>query len=190
MARQPRSWLWNVRHLLGKYQRKLSSPLSRDRLSRPGRLKSDDYFQGKPFKNAVAASLTGRWGVNCGDDHMTLKLVASNDDRALAIRDHLLPLVRQHGRLEVQRGCVRRITLEQPPWIIHHWTPFNDLQAEEASSPGYRHALERQHAGLDLPYGLEVWHNAKVLDILWADDGRIEIACFIRGPWEDAALAL
>jgi hypothetical protein len=128
--------------------------------------------------------------MNCGDDHMSLKLVASNDNRALAIRDHLLPLVRQHGRLEVQRGCVRRITLEQPPWVIHHWTPFNDLQPEEASSPGYRHALERQHAGLDLPYGLEVWHDAKMLDMLWADDGRVKIACFVRGPWEDAALAL
>jgi hypothetical protein len=28
--------------------------------------------------------------MNFGDDHMTLKLVATNDDRALAIRDHLL----------------------------------------------------------------------------------------------------
>jgi hypothetical protein len=34
---------------------------------------------------------------------MILKLVASNDDRALAIRDHLLPLIRQGGGLEVQR---------------------------------------------------------------------------------------
>jgi hypothetical protein len=112
----------------------------------------------------MAVSLTDRCDMNCGDDHMSLELVASNDDRALAIRDHLLPLVRQHGRLEVQRDRVRLIILEQPPWIIRHWTPFNDLQAEEASSPGYRHALERQHASLDLPYGLEVWHDAKVLD--------------------------
>jgi hypothetical protein len=128
--------------------------------------------------------------MNRGNHHMSLKLVSSNDDRALAIRDHLLPLVRQHGHLEVQRDRVRLITLEQPPWVIHHWTPFNDLQPEEALSPGYRHALERQHASWDLPYGLEVWHNAKVLDMLWADDGRIEIARFVRGPWEGAALAL
>jgi hypothetical protein len=138
----------------------------------------------------MAVSLTDRWDMNCGDDHMSLKLVASNDDRALAIRDRLLPLVRQHGRLEVQRDRVRLMTLEQPPWVIHHWTPFNDLQAEEASSPGYRHALEQQHASLDLPYGLEVWHDVKVLDILWAADGRFEIARFVRGPWEDAALVL
>jgi len=128
--------------------------------------------------------------MNRGNHHMSLKLVASDDDRALTIRDHLLPLVRHHGHLEVQRDRVRLITLEQPPWVIHHWTPFNDLQPEEASSPGYRHALERQHASRDLPYGLEVWHNAKVLDMLWADDGRIKIACFVRSPWEGAALAL
>jgi hypothetical protein len=130
------------------------------------------------------------WGVNFGDDHMSLKLVASNDDRALAIRDHLLLLVRQGGGIEVQRDLVRLVTWEQAPWVIHHWTPFNDLQPVEASSPGYRRALERQHAMLDLPYGLEVWHEVKVFSVLWADDGRFKVASFVRGPWEDLALAL
>jgi hypothetical protein len=125
-----------------------------------------------------------------GDDHMTLKLVVSNDDRALAIRDHLLLLVRRGGGLEVQRDLVRLVTWEQAPWIIHHWTPFNDLQSGEASSPGYRHALEWQHATPDLPYGLEVWHGVKVLMVLWAEDGRFDIATFARGSWEDLALAL
>ena len=127
---------------------------------------------------------------NFGDDRMSLKLVASNEDRALAIRDHLLLLVRRGGGLEVQRDLVRLVTLEQAPWLIRHWTPFNDLQPGEASSPGYRHAVERQHATADLPYGLEVWHGAKVLSVLWADDGRFEVASFVRGPWEDLALAL
>jgi hypothetical protein len=114
---------------------------------------------------------------------MSLELVASNDGRAVAIRDHLLPLVRQHGTLEVQRDVVRVVTLEQGPWVIRHWTPFNDLQSGDASSPGYRHAVERQHATRDLPYGLEVWHAAKVLSVLWADDGRFDVEIFIRGPW-------
>ena len=34
---------------------------------------------------------------------------------------------------------------------------------------------------LDLPYGPEVWHGAKVLSVLWADDGRFE-RCHLR-PW-------
>lgn len=127
---------------------------------------------------------------NVGDSYMSPKLVASNDDRVLAIRDHLLRLVRQDGALEVQRGLVRLVTWEQAPWVIHHWTPFNELQPGEASSPGYRHAVERQRSTPDLPYGLEVWHGVKVLSVLWADDGRFEVANFVRGPWEDQALAL
>jgi hypothetical protein len=121
---------------------------------------------------------------------MTLELAASNDDRAWVIRDHLLLLVRRAGTLKVQRDHVRTISFEQPPFVVHHWTPFNDLQPEDASSPGYRHAVERQRAALDLPYGLEVWHDKLVLRVLWADDGRCRVDSFVRGPWEDLALSL
>jgi hypothetical protein len=125
------------------------------------------------------------------EKHINLRLVSSSDDRALAIRDHLLPLVRERGTLEVQRGSVRLISLQMEPWSFDHWTPFNELSPGEASSPGYRHALERQRTRPDLSYGLDVWHGAKVmLSILWADDGAFEVVSFIRGPWEDEALAL
>lgn len=120
-----------------------------------------------------------------------MTLVASGDPQALAIRDHLLPLVRERGTLEVQRGPVRLIALRTEPWLVEHWTPFNELSAGEASSPGYRHAIERQHSMPDLPYGLEVWRSgAKVLGVLWADDGAAHVVDFVRGPWEDEALAL
>jgi hypothetical protein len=122
---------------------------------------------------------------------MTLRLVSSGDGPALAIRDHLLPLVRHRGSLEVQRDTVRVIALRTGDWVIEHWTPFNELSPEEASSPGYRHALRRQHAAPDLPYGLEVRHaEAKVLSVLWADDGAFEVSCFVRGDWEAEALRL
>jgi hypothetical protein len=127
---------------------------------------------------------------NFGDDHMGLRLVASNERRALAIRDHLLLLIRQAGELEVQRDLVRLVTWERASWVVHHWTPFNDLQPGEASSPGYRHAVERQRVTPDLPYGLEVWHGAKVLRVQWADNAHFEVPLFVRGPWEDLALAL
>jgi hypothetical protein len=122
---------------------------------------------------------------------MILRLVSSGDDRALTIRDHLVPLVRDSGDIEVQRDSVRLISLHIGPWTLTHWTPFNELASEEASSPGYRHALERQQVAPGLPYGIEVWHHgAKVLSILWAEDGASEVVSFIRGPWEDEALAL
>lgn len=122
---------------------------------------------------------------------MTLTLVSSGDGSALAIRDHLLPLVRDHGTLEIQRDAVRLITLQKGAWVIEHWTPFNELTEEEASSPGYRHALTRQHKAPDLPYGLITWHGGrKVLSILWADNGAFNVTDFLRGPWENEALAL
>ena len=121
---------------------------------------------------------------------VNVRLVSSSDDRALAIRDHLLPMVRDRGVLECQRDAVRVIALQLGPWLFHHWTPFNDLSPEQASSPGYRHALERQRTGPDLPYGLEVWRGSKVLSVLWADDGSFEVGSFVRGSWEDEALVL
>jgi hypothetical protein len=93
------------------------------------------------------------------EEDMILKLIASSDGRACAIRDHLVTLVRAGGGLEVQRGPVRLMSLEQGSWVINHWTPFNELQPGEASSPGYRHAVERQHSIPDLAYGLEVWYG-------------------------------
>ena len=122
---------------------------------------------------------------------MTLRLVSSSDDRALAIRDHLLPLVRDRGRLESQRGPVRLVTFDVGPWTLTHWTPFRDLSPGEASSPGYRHALTRQRSRADLPYGLEVVRDGtKVLGILWGDDGSFKVLTFERGPWEEQALML
>jgi hypothetical protein len=122
---------------------------------------------------------------------MTLTLVSSGDDRARAIRDHLLPLVRLKGDQEVQRDSVRLISLQIGLWSITHWTPFNELSSGEASSPGYRHALERQQTAASLPYGMAVSHDGtKLLSILWADDGASEVTSFHRGPWEDDALSL
>ena len=122
---------------------------------------------------------------------MSLRLIASSDDGALAIRDHLLHLIRDRGLLECQRDAVRLITLQLDPWLLKHWTPFNDLSPEQAASPGYRHALARQRTRPELPYGLEVWCDGrKVLCVLWAQDGSFEVDSFVRGSWESDALAL
>ena len=118
-----------------------------------------------------------------------LRLVASSD-RALALRDHLLPLVRGQGRLQVQRDVVRVIALELEGWFISHWMPINDLAVDRAASPVFRRALEQQRSRPDLPYGLEVRRGAEVLRVLWNDHGAFAVPCFIRGAWEDEALSL
>ena len=121
---------------------------------------------------------------------MVVTLASSSDDRALAIRNHVLPLVRERGSVEVQRASIRLTTLKMDLWFFKHWTPFNDLSPDQASSPGYRHALERQHSKPDLPYGLDVWREARVLRVLWAEDGSFQVGRFVRGSWEEEALAL
>ena len=72
---------------------------------------------------------------------MILRLASSGDDRARAIRNYILPLLREYGALEVQRDTIRLIELRIGAWIFRHWTPFNDLAPGEASSPGYRQQL-------------------------------------------------
>src|ERR1700722_202496 len=75
--------------------------------------------------------------------------------------------------------AVRLTELRMGVWAFRHWTPFNELRTDEASSPGYRHAVDRQRTRPALPYGLDIFHGAaleKVLRILWAEDGTIEVA--------------
>ena len=122
---------------------------------------------------------------------MNLRLATTDSSRAIAIRDHVLPLLRQHGTVEVQRDAVRLTELRIRAWVFRIWTPFNELGREEASSPGYRHAIERQRSQKSLPYGLDIWEDsARVFRILWSDDGTVDVASFVRGQWEDAVLQL
>ena len=121
---------------------------------------------------------------------MALRLVASGDERAMSIRDHILPLLRARGLLAQQRDAVRTIEFRADAWLFRHWTPFNDLAPGEASSPGYRHAIERQRSQQTLPYGLEIWRDDLLLRMLWADDGSLDVARFVRGAWEDEVLAI
>lgn len=121
---------------------------------------------------------------------MALHLVSSSDDQARAIRDHIMPKLRTHGRLLPQRDVVRVIELRLGVWTFQHWTPFNDLASDEAASPGYRHAIERQRTRPNRPYGLDIFHRVPVLRMLWSDDGAIDVVTFVRGDWEDDVLRL
>jgi hypothetical protein len=117
---------------------------------------------------------------------MTLKLVTPSDGRVIAIRDHVLRLLRQGGAIQVQRDAVRLTELRIGIWIFRLWTPFSELSRDEASSPGYRRALERQRGRKALPYGLDIWYRTtKVLRMLWSDDETMEVMIFVQGPWTE-----
>jgi hypothetical protein len=108
----------------------------------------------------------------------------------MMIRDHLLPLVRSRGTLGPQAGPVRLITWDFGIWHFKHWTPFNSLRPDQAASPGYRQALERQRTFPEMPYGLEIWQCAKLLSMVWAAAECCHVISFARGPWEDDVLKL
>src|ERR1041384_5057366 len=93
---------------------------------------------------------------------MNVWLISNSDGRARAIRDHILPLLRRHGAVQVQRDAVRLTELRLGVWAFRHWTPFNEIGINEAPSPGYRHAVERQRTRSALPYGLDIWYGAEL----------------------------
>jgi hypothetical protein len=73
-------------------------------------------------------------------------------------------------------------------WLFRLWTPFSELGREEASSPGYRRAIERQRPRKAL---LDIWYaTTKVLRMLWSDDETIEVMIFVQGPWTEEVLRL
>ena len=113
--------------------------------------------------------------------------------RALAIRDHVLPLVRAHGMLQDLDGKdspLRLLVLDASQWQFTHWTPFNAIAPGEAASPGYRTALKHQQGRPELPYGLTIRNRGTtVLTLLWGDGG-CDIVSFVRGDWEEAVLTL
>jgi hypothetical protein len=121
---------------------------------------------------------------------MTLTLASSSDARARAIRDRVMPLLRDKGSLLPQCDVVRLIELRLGAWIFRHWTPFNNLASHEAASPGYRHAVARQHTRPDFPYGLEIWEHILLLRIQWADGDAVDVTTFVRGGWENELLKL
>ncbi len=109
--------------------------------------------------------------------------------RALAIRDHLLPLIRAHGAMrEISKGGLRMVAWKAGRFAFALRSPFTSWP--DVAPDSYAAALAEQRAGPVLPWGLDVWHGCKVLSLQWDDAGRVEVISFNRGPWEDEALAM
>jgi len=112
-------------------------------------------------------------------------------ERAVAIRDYLLPLIREHGAAQEITGPAGDIVVWRAgifSFALH--SPSTPWQVETPPSAAYEQALARQRAKPMPAWGLDVWHGPKVLTLKWDDPGAFEVVSFIRGPWEDAALAL
>jgi hypothetical protein len=116
--------------------------------------------------------------------------------RAIAIRDHIVPLVQsrgqghQYGRAGVS-GLLHLTTWKCAPFRCVLRVPFRPpgVPGEAASQRAEPVPHQRSSPAL-LPYGLDVWRRQKVLSLAWDPDGLVEIVAFRRGAWEVEALAL
>jgi hypothetical protein len=48
----------------------------------------------------------------------------------------------------------------------------------------YVAALRGWECPKNLPYGLDIWWNNKVLNVEWSDDGRTDVVSYKPGRWE------
>ena len=111
--------------------------------------------------------------------------------RALAIRDHLLPLIRAQGAMEEIGGSGVRMTMwKAGRFAFALRSPFTAWGIKAPPPRSYSAAQAKQRANSVLPWSLDVWHGRKVLSLQWDDAGRVEVISFTRGPWEAEVLAM
>jgi hypothetical protein len=99
-------------------------------------------------------------GLNSGRQTMTKK------QRAVQLRDLALKAIKTGGASPSSHGPQGGKDLH-----IQYRTPLYPLQPWPTRSR-------------NLPYGLDIWCNNKVLNIEWSDDGRIEVVSYRPGEWE------
>jgi hypothetical protein len=111
---------------------------------------------------------------------------------AVRIRDIILPKLRAAGSFTGTDGLrlftYRTLTNSPTYFDISLLTPFQgDIFR---SHRAYRRLAERGSPScLNLPYGLDIWSKAgKVLNLEWAEDGRIRLVSLRRGEWENAVI--
>lgn len=96
-------------------------------------------------------------------------------DRAVELRDLALGVVKARGTMQPPSdGRPSVLAFSKEGLTVFYRTPFQKLP----------------EGNTNLPYGLDIWHAGKVLNIEWADHGRVDVISYKRGPWERELEAL
>jgi hypothetical protein len=114
--------------------------------------------------------------------------MATEEQRAAAlIRDYVVPLVRAKGQARPV-GPASQIMWEAGPFRFALRTASSPAP-QLANAPAYSDAQAEKEASRMLPYGLDIWHNDRVLSLQW-DADQLTVVRFQRGSWEGEVLAL
>jgi hypothetical protein len=117
-------------------------------------------------------------------------------ERAVELRNMALEIVRERGSLQNMRVLEGEIPVlmfdRRPDLCILLRTPFQRLPEKTGPSDreikqygAYQAALVHQKSKGNLPYGLDIWRDGKVLNVEWTDDdGRVDIVSYKPGDWE------
>lgn len=114
--------------------------------------------------------------------------MATEEERIVVlIRDHVVPLIKTKGEAHAV-GPTSQMMWEMGSFRFALRTAASPNPIREGS-PNYSGALAEKNACEMLPYGLDIWHNEKVLCLQW-DADKLVVLGFERGSWEEEVLAL
>ena len=108
---------------------------------------------------------------------------------AIAIRDHVLPLLRAHATIRPISGVGSAAWWEVNCFQFVLTTPFSDFPDRPAAR-SYDEARLLQQSRKSFPYRLDVWHGKKVMSVEWTEDGRFRLISFWPGIWQAEALGI
>jgi hypothetical protein len=104
--------------------------------------------------------------------------------RAVAIRDHLLPLIRQHGTFQ-PKNHPSFIQFIARGFEVYLNSPFLPLPKPRPPALFYEDALLWQRAKLVLPWRMAILnYTGKVLSLEWDNDEHAALISMRPGPWE------
>lgn len=105
-------------------------------------------------------------------------------NRAIAIKDTVVPYLRQYGKLERTENGPAGTFGEVGPFKFCMRTPFNKPDLEPVHAPrNYGEALLMSQKTV-LGYQLDIWRGTKVMSFEW-DDKSMNLISFRSGDWEE-----
>jgi len=125
-----------------------------------------------------------------GSEALPMQTAGKRVDRARALRDVALAIVKRDGQpQEFSGGVARMLVASRDGLKISYRTPFQKWSSDSSQpAPSYGHAQARQRHPGSLAYGLDIWAPREVLNVEWNDTGEFQLVSYAPGAWEETLL--